>query len=764
MYRLFLSMIIFSIFICSGCSKGLNNPTSTPLNDSVNLPEMHFNTTSEDRTFLGMWDAEFDLENLTVELVPNRDVNAHFNVTLIIPGPQIDIINFNGQTGMVEVDITIDNPSAINAFDLRFIVMTDTVGHMLQDPDNWTDLYDQPGGLPVNPFIAYAKGETNRLFAGPSQHMENMTIFLPALNPNVTFAIDASVPGNCTEPYKIDSFVQYESLTPSTSSSTTLDVTVHDWQDNINSVHIYCPSITGVQLYPFAVDGVNPNLFHAVLTNTMGAGIGQYDAFILSFSSDSGGLALYEAVKIVIEEEAPLVPTFQWGTHFGGIENEYFGNMTVDNSGNILVVGQFEEISDFDPSPAVYPLTSNGEYDAFVAKYSSTGNFIWAKSWGGEYDETADGIIIDDSGNIYISGYYAGIVDFNPGSGQNMSSSIDDSYDGYLLKLDVNGNFIWVKSWGGDYTETAENMDVDSSGNLLICGVFGSTCDFNPGPGIVNRTAGGNFDMYLLKLDSNGIFDWVQTWGAAGGGFEVAMDLGVDSAGGVFVTGYFQSPCDFDPGTGDRTLTPIGWSDVFVTTYDINGQWMWAFSFGGEIDEQVRALTVDPSDNFLICGGFQGTVDFDPDSGEDIHPGDLGEQDIFLSKYGPDGNYLWTVSWGGDSYDTAVTVTTDNAGYIYMGGSYAGTADFDPGPGVDTRISDGYDMFITGYSPSGDYLWGFDFPGNGSGECDKVVTANGQMYAGADFSYSFDVNPGPPTQNLTSNGDHDITMVKFWID
>src|SRR5262249_31786455 len=127
-------------------------------------------------------------------------------------------------------------------------------------------------------------------------------------------------------------------------------------------------------------------------------------------------------------------------------------NITVDSAGNIYVTGYFTGTADFDPGPGVYNITSAGLPDAFVAKYTAAGRFVWARPFGGG---GASGrclgmaIAVDGSGNVYTTGDFCGTVDFDPGSGTLNIESVDNNTDAFVVKLDVLGNLVWAKTLGG---------------------------------------------------------------------------------------------------------------------------------------------------------------------------------------------------------------------------------------------------------------------------------------------------------------------------
>ncbi len=763
-YLSHLIAVVVIFIMVAGCSSQKSNPVSSEKQESdFSLPVMDTASGELNHQLLGMWDINFDLENMTAEVVPNREMNTHYNVTLLLPGPQIDIISFDGLTGMVDVDITIDNPSTIDAYDVRFIVMTDSVGHMLQNSDNWTDLYDQPGGLPINPFIAYANEEPNRLFAGPSEHTETLTIYLPGLNPNVTFAIDASVPGNCLEPYSIDDFLQYNPLTTDVGSYAYIDVSVFDWQDNAGPVYLYCPAITGTNLHAMLPDG-GPNGWAADLLNNTGASAGEYTGFILAYASDSASQALYEAVIITVEEAPPPPPVYNWTKTWGGTDYDYIEGITTDSTGNIITTGYFYETVDFNPDTGIYNLISNGEEDAFLSKLDSNGNLQWAKSWGGDNTDEGDSVVVDDSDYIYASGCFRSTTDFDPGPGEEIHTPIA-GYDCYLSKFDPNGNFQWVKIWGGEGSPSTRGITIDSSNDLFIAGNFTGTVDFDPGIGIIERFTTNIYypDAFVSKFDSNGILLWVNTWG--GNASEIAFATALYNSTELFIVGTYKGECDFDPGPGEDIYTPSIYQGLFISKWDSDdGNYHWTNTIEGRL-VQAREIVIDNQGGIYLAGEWQEPADFDPGSGEDFRT-PFGSSDAFLTKQNVQGGYEWTKTWGAADiwqYDAGLGITIDSTGSIVVTGSFGLTCDFDPGPDTYNLTSSGeWDCFLSSFNPNGNFLWAYAFGGvDGWDQGRKLISDGNSIYVSGTFEYTADFDPGPGTDIKTGHSYYDVFISKY---
>ena len=225
----FTHIFIILIVLLAGCSSGTSDSLTAPDSDSnKNLPSAEAEDNSS-QGFLGSWTMELDPNSLTATLVEDRTIAPHFRTFGYIPAPSLQINSFDPMTEVIDVDVTIHNTSPFSGFDLRAIIFTDSVGHKLMNADNWTGLFDIPGGQEINPFKAYAKDDVDRQFETGALHTENLLIRLPGGNPFVQFVIEVSFPHNCDEPYMINTFHQGMLLSQA-GAETNITVEVHDWQ------------------------------------------------------------------------------------------------------------------------------------------------------------------------------------------------------------------------------------------------------------------------------------------------------------------------------------------------------------------------------------------------------------------------------------------------------------------------------------------------------------------------------------------------------
>ena len=256
-----------------------------------------------------------------------------------------------------------------------------------------------------------------------------------------------------------------------------------------------------------------------------------------------------------------------WAKQLGGSDTDVGNGVTVDSNGNVYITGDFQGTADFDPSGGTFNLTSRGDADIFVTKLNSDGTLAWAKQLGGSSTDLGNSIAVDSNGNIYTTGYFRGIADFDGGSNTFNLTSVGDT-DIFVTKLNSDGTLAWAKQLGGSSTDVGSGIAVDSNDNAYITGYFYATADFDPSGGTFNLTSGGDKDAFVTKLNRDGTLAWAKQLG--GSSFDVGSGIAVDSKDNAYTTGYFQGTADFDPSGGRSELTSGGNADIFVTKLGAN--------------------------------------------------------------------------------------------------------------------------------------------------------------------------------------------------
>jgi hypothetical protein len=332
----------------------------------------------------------------------------------------------------------------------------------------------------------------------------------------------------------------------------------------------------------------------------------------------------------------------------------------VDDSGYVYQIGRANTATDFDPGPGIYNVPNNGPI-GYLMKSAPNGDLIWVKVFTGFLGMSLNTITIDPNGDLVITGWHSGPMDFDPGPGTAITTN-SSGQSLFVVKLNSNGIFQWYKSSGGTGMDSAFDISTDSLGNLYIIGKFEGTVDFDPGAGVYNLTSAGLEDGFILKLDSNGDFVWAKHFGSSG--FDNGASLQVSESGFLYYTGSFSGTVDLDPNAGVYNLTSNGSRDLVLVKLTLSGSLIWAVSIGGTEFERHGHLTIDPSENIIFTGGYNGTIDINPNAGvQNITS--VGGMDILICKVDSSGSFLWGVGFGGTSYDFGFSVSADSQGNVF---------------------------------------------------------------------------------------------------
>lgn len=368
---------------------------------------------------------------------------------------------------------------------------------------------------------------------------------------------------------------------------------------------------------------------------------------------------------------------FIWGKEFGGTRYTLPESMFVDQAGNVYLTGMFSDTVDFDPGAGEFklvakPTSGTENLDVFVEKLNTNGEFQWAKAMGNLDVDQGQGIDVDKNGNVFVTGSITGTVDFNTG-GAAVLLGLNGVVNTFIAQYSPAGALIWAKELSGTYHSFSRCLRVDRKGNIYTSGIFNSTVDFDPGPGVFKLNSVTDA-AFMVKLDPAGNFLWAKK----------------DVAGEQF---------DVDDQENIITYNTSA-SNGVLSKYDIKGDQVWTKSIGGRPLPWVtssRCVRLDASGNIFLSGHYYYTQDFDPGPGTYNMTAVSGLSyvpDNFVLRLDANGNFVWAKSFGGWGEEGVHCLAVDASGNIYTTGTFYGFSDFDPGPGEYTLAASGTSIFV----------------------------------------------------------------------
>jgi hypothetical protein len=285
-----------------------------------------------------------------------------------------------------------------------------------------------------------------------------------------------------------------------------------------------------------------------------------------------------------------------WATRAGGTSQDESNSIALDSFGNVYIAGYFRNTP---ITFGAYTLTNNGYADMFVAKYSSAGNAVWAKSNGGGYfDDQASSVTTDVYGNIYVAiGFLSNFISVG-------TNTLTNAYSGYndiaLVKYDSNGNPIWAKRIGGTSDEWPLSVSSDNTGHLYMTGYFSSSSIILD-TDTLNNVGANTSDLFISKYDYNGNVIWSKR--AGGINSELGRGVTCDISNNVYLVGSFSSSSIIF--NSDTLLnTSNGSSDIFITKLDSSGNLIWLKGAAGNSNDYANSVAVDNNGNSFVAGNF----------------------------------------------------------------------------------------------------------------------------------------------------------------
>jgi hypothetical protein len=404
----------------------------------------------------------------------------------------------------------------------------------------------------------------------------------------------------------------------------------------------------------------------------------------------------------------------QWGRRFGDADNQYASALVVDPSGDLVLAGHFYGGLDFGGGE----LHSAGYTDIYLARLGPEGGHVFSRRYGDAQPQYANALAIDGSSNILMAGFFQGSVDFGGGALQTAGD-----WDVLVAKLDATGHPLWARRFGDEKCQQAYAVAVDADDDVALAGVFYGTIDFGQGA----LPSHGERDLFVAKLDPNGAVLWAHGFG--GVGYQDATSVAFDQQGNVVVVGVFDPALDFGAGL----LPNGGGRDAFVAKLDPDGQPVWSRSFGSDGDQAVEHVAVDSAGSLLLAGHFSGSVDF----GGGVLVSQ-GARDAFVVKLDPDGQHLWSRSFGDAGDQAAMAVALDAQDDVLVSGEAEGAIGLD---GATLQGNGGMDAFVIKLDPGGNVLWGRSF-GDSDWQVARGVAADttGDVAVAAHFQGSVEVH------------------------
>jgi hypothetical protein len=367
---------------------------------------------------------------------------------------------------------------------------------------------------------------------------------------------------------------------------------------------------------------------------------------------------------------------------------------------------------------------------------------LWSATGGGVSTDYVYSIDTDLAGNTYVCGYFHQTVTF----GSHSLTSVSNSQDIFVGKVDPTGVWLWVRGVGSTSSDRCEDIAVDNGGNATLTGTFYSSVSF----GSYGLSSTSGYDLFVARIDTDGNWLWAAKAGSAGSDY--GKGVAVDGLGRAYVTGYWtSSTITF----GSNSFSCYScYSDAFIASIDANGNWLWAQRMYGSYYEYGEGVAATWNGDIVVTGRYSYRINI---GGTDLSNSRSSDYHGFVAGFTSSGSFRWSHTFGYSSYETMpYDVEVDSGGNATICGKFQYRTVIDGTTYSAYGGGSNYDVFIAQLAPNGAWNWVKTGGGTSTDECTRIdvdqnsgeIVFSGYYYGSAWF--------GPTS--LTSQGSNDAML------
>ena len=369
-----------------------------------------------------------------------------------------------------------------------------------------------------------------------------------------------------------------------------------------------------------------------------------------------------------------------WSASWGVDSDEIGRRLVADNDGNIIATGFYRDELDL----GLGSLPDDSKRNVWLAKFAPDGVVLWDVAMHGDGNLVARDVAVGADGSIVTVARLAGEA---TGYGWTVASA--GGNDVWVVKLGVDGNHLWTRTFGDDANQEARAVAIDHAGNIVIAGFYSGFIAFAD----VEYGEAQENDAFVAKLDPDGNVLWAHSMPGPSEQYGLALDVG--PAGEVVVAGHFFSEID----TGVTTHESAGGYDVFLTALSADGVPLWSERFGEDGDQRCYDLAIDVDGNIVLLSYGVGTFSF---GGPTLSA--LGGNDVFVVKLTASGKHIFSKRFGDHATQQASNIDVDPWGNILIAGMYEGTIDFGGGPVLHAGVRQN-NIFVAKLDADGEHAF-----------------------------------------------------------
>lgn len=447
---------------------------------------------------------------------------------------------------------------------------------------------------------------------------------------------------------------------------------------------------------------------------------------------------------------------FDWARSQGSKSSDFTGSLQQDNQGHLYSFSMITDTADLDPGIGEDLLVIDDQQTGILTKWTTDGEYLWSGIFQCPND-ISGGIMQAKDNQLLLYLHYTDSLVYTL-QGINATVNVNPGDHVCALKLDLNGNVIFFKDIQDGTNIYFSYLKANDDGIIVGGGGFYDSISLQTTTEELIAKSNGESDAFIayFSADFNAIS--LQTLGSKDDDYIENLYVKGDS---IYFAIVHEDTLTIQDGQELQVFPADGQENGLFGYFTPDNNEFTAYSFGGELGDEVRSVTADEAGNIYICGSFEGTVNFEHPDAPPVVFTAVNESDGFVAKYTPDGHLAWTRIIKDSEYGGLYTMYINRDSHLYLTGSYTGHTDLDPGPdSIIVETPNWGDIYTVKFDTDGNMKWVYSFAGPDlEGIRDMAISPEGRIFL-IGFNYdTFDADPSDQTYQVPYYGGSDMFLI-----